>query len=246
MYSTPTMVTYAAAPQSTNVIAPQPVMYAAPPANIVPTYTTISQPTVLPMQTAAQLPMVLPMPAQAQAPTLLPMPAEAQPSTSTAMVGPQKLAVSILEAHGLQHMNHFIGDHPYVTCEAKGVDGQCHTRLETKPVTEGDTMNPFWGETLIVDPWNPEENLEFSVYDKGLVGSRTEGKVVLPHELFYPTGFSGMLRISGLPHALLHILVRPMGPSSKEAAVDAATPVETSSKKTKRKLTVGKKQKGCC
>merc|ERR1719360_249163 len=31
---------------------------------------------------------------------------------STAYAGPQRLAVSILQAHGLQHMNHFTGDHP--------------------------------------------------------------------------------------------------------------------------------------
>lgn len=111
---------------------------------------------------------------------------------STAMMGPQKLTVSILQAPGLQPMNHFIGDHPYVTLDVKGVDGHSHTQVETNSVTENDTTNPFWGETLTGNPWSWEQNFEFSVYDKGLVGSKTEGKVVLPHELFYPTGFSEM------------------------------------------------------
>jgi len=217
----------------TPVMAQQPVTYASPPVNIAPTYTAMSQPTLLPM----------PPTAGAQLPTVLPMPAEAQSSMGTTMLGPQKLAVSILQAHGLQHMNHFTGDHPYVTCEVKGVDGQSRTKVETKPVTEGDTSNPFWGETLTIEPWNLGENLEFSVYDKGLIGSKTEGKVILPHEVFYPAGFSGMVLISGLPHALLHVIVRPIGPSS---VADGATPVETSSKKKKKKLTVGKNQKSCC
>merc|ERR1719189_671494 len=169
------------------------------------------------------------------------MPSEAQLCTESSVVGPQKLAVSILQAHGLQHMNHFTGDHPYVSCEVKGVDGYSHTKVETKPATEGDTLNPFWGETLTIDPWHLGDNLEFTVYDKGLISSKTEGKVALPHELFYPAGFSGMLLVSGLPQALLHVIVRPMGPSSKEAAVDGATQAETSSKKRKKKLKTGKK-----
>merc|ERR1712008_154722 len=51
--------------------------------------------------------------------------------------------------------------------------------------------------------------------------------------LFYPNGFSGMLRLSGLPHALLHIIVRPMGPSSKQSAVQAARLVELKKRKEK-------------
>merc|ERR1719507_1372143 len=147
-------------------MAQQPMTYAAAHASMVPTYTTASHPTVFPMPAEAQPLTVLPAPAGAQPPTpaVLPMPSEAQPSTATTVMGPQKLAVSILEAHCLQHMNHFTGDHPYVTCEVKGFDGHSHTKVETKPVTEGDTTNPFWGETLIVDPWNVGENLEFSVY----------------------------------------------------------------------------------
>merc|ERR1712045_1052289 len=124
------------------------------------------------------------------------------------------------------------------------------TKVETKPVTEGDTQNPFWGETHVIEPWHAGEALEFSVYDKGLIGSKTEGKVVLGPELLFPNGFSGMLSISGLPHALLHVIVRPLGPiaadnivvEAENAAVDGATV----SKKKKKKVKVGKKSKGCC
>jgi len=149
---------------------------------------------------------------------------------------PQKLGISILQAHGLKHMNNFTGDNPYVTCEVKHLDPSAEmTRVETKPVAEGDTLNPFWGETHDVEPWYEGESLEFTVYDEGLVASKTEGKVLLPSDLFFPQGFSGMVAISGLPHALLHVIVRPLGPSS-----------DASSKKKKKKVKVSKKSKQCC
>jgi len=166
--------------------------------------------------------------------------------------GPQKLAVSILQAHGLQHMNHFTGDHPYVTCEVKHFDSRAEVaRVETKPVTEGDTLNPFWGETLHLGPWQEGEPLEFTVYDKGLIGSKTEGKVTLSSEFFFPNGFSGMVAISGLPHALLHVIIRPLGPmvgyggAMEAIETNVITDAVTKSKK-KKKMKIGKKSKGCC
>jgi len=165
------------------------------------------------------------------------------PNASANIAAPQRLAVSILQAHGLKHMNNFTGDNPYVTCEVKHLDAAAETtRVETNQVSEGDTLNPFWGETHNVEPWCEGESLEFTVYDKGLVASKTEGKAVLPPDLFFPQGFSGMIAISGLPHALLHVIVRPLGPSG-ETAVD---PDASSKKKKKKKLKVGKKSKGCC
>lgn len=170
---------------------------------------------------------------------------ELAPEVGIHGVVPQRLGVSILQAHGLQHMNNFTGDKPYVVCEVKRDDpGFVATRVETQPVAEGDTLNPFWGETLNVEPWHEGEALEFTVYDQGLLGSKTEGKAMLPADLFYPQGFSGMLLISGLPHALLHVIVRPLGPSVVlgETMVDPGA----SSKKKKKKLKVGKKSKQCC
>jgi len=160
--------------------------------------------------------------------------------------GPQKLAVSILQAHGLQHMNHFTGDHPYCTCEVKHMHHHAlTTKIETKTVTTGDTLNPFWGETHHLEPWHPGESLEFTVYDKGLMGSKTEGKIVLPSDFFFPQGFSGMLQISGCPHALLHVIVRPLGQSGA-GSTEAVTTVEGATKSKKKKLKLGKKSKGCC
>merc|ERR1711884_988455 len=193
-----------------------------------------------------------PMPVTYQAPA--PATYAAQPSsvygsqqimvpTMAQATVPQRLAVSILQAHGLQHMNNFTGDHPYVVCEVKNriPKGGETTKVETKPVTEGDTQNPFWGETHIIEPWHAGEALEFSVYDKGLIGSKTEGKVVLGPELFFPNGFSGMLSISGLPHAMLHVIVRPLG--AMEASIEDDGITES---KKKKKIKIGKKSKGCC
>jgi len=164
-----------------------------------------------------------------------------QPTEAMAPVRAHRLGVSILQAHGLKHMNNFTGDNPYVICEVNHLDTAAEkTQVETKPVAEGDTLNPFWGETHTLEPWCEGESLEFTVYDKGLVGSKTEGKAVLPPELFFPQGFSGMVAISGLPDALLHIIVRPLGP------VESGEPVDASSKKKKKKMKVSKKQKRCC
>jgi len=166
---------------------------------------------------------------------------DAGENEAVAPVPAHRLGVSILQAHGLKHMNHFTGDNPYVICEVNHLDTAAEkTQVETKPVTEGDTLNPFWGETHTLEPWCEGESLEFTVYDKGLVGSKTEGKAVLPPELFFPQGFSGMVAISGIPDALLHIIVRPLGP------VESGEPVDASSKKKKKKMKVSKKQKRCC
>merc|ERR1719433_903271 len=169
----------------------------------------------------------------------------------TQAAGPHKLAVSILQAHGLQHMSNFCGDNPYVVCEVKHLDSSRTTKVETKPVTDGDTLNPFWGETHTLEPWHEGEPLEFTVYDKGLIGSKSEGKVVLAPELFFPNGFSGMVAISGLPHAMLHVIVRSLGPVVAENTVveNVETLAEeglTESKKKKKKVKIGKKSKSCC
>jgi len=171
-----------------------------------------------------------------------------QAKVSEGVAVPQKLGVSILQAHGLKHMNNFTGDNPYVTCEVKHLDPATkRTCVETKPMAEGDTLNPFWGETHDLEPWFEGESLEFTVYDRGLVASKTEGKVVLPSDIFFPQGISGMVAISGQPHALLHVIVRPLGPlmASGETAEDP-DPDASSKKKEKKKLKVSKKSKHCC
>merc|ERR1719192_528315 len=131
--------------------------------------------------------------------------------------GAYKLAVSIIQAQGLKHMNHFTGDHPYVVCEVKhAAHRERRTKVETKPQTQGELGHMcLWNETLDLEPWHPGEPLEFTIYDKGLIGSKTEGKATLPGELFsQPSGFSGTLPISGLSHALLYVAVRVLGPSA--------------------------------
>jgi len=223
-------------------MVPTPVTYQAP----TSTYTA---PAATTTYAAAPAPATSQFSTTYAAPTSSACGSQQMMVTTTAQAGgPQQLAVSILQAHGLQHLNHFTGDHPYVVCEVKHLDQHtAATKVETKQVTEGDTLNPFWGETLHLGPWHEGEHLEFTVYDKGLIGSKTEGKVILGPELFFPAGFSGMLGISGLPHAMLHVIIRPLGPMAENTAEETvATDETTLSKKKKKKIKVGKKSKGCC
>merc|ERR550532_2885670 len=122
----------------------------------------------------------------------------------------QPLVVNVVQAEGLQHLNHFTGDHPYCVCEVKHLEPNAtRTKAETKPVTEGDTINPVWNEVLELERWQPGEALEFTIYDKGLIGSKTEGRAMLPSEYFYPNGFRGMISVVGLPDARLRVEVPP-------------------------------------
>merc|ERR1719223_1613353 len=140
--------------------------------------------------------------------------------------GGQTLFVEVVRAMGLHHMNHFTGDHPYVQCEVKHLDRHARTtRATTTPVTMGDTLNPVWGEKLELQPWQPGEDVEFTVYDKGLIGAKTEGKAHLPSHMFCPNGFKGSLEISGLPGALLQIVVQPAGVPFRSSCAGGSTMV---------------------
>jgi len=141
---------------------------------------------------------------------------------SQAIMLGQKLFVDIVRATGLQQMNHFTGDHPYVQCEVKHLDRhEATTKAATKPVTVGDTMNPIWNERLEIQPWQPGEDLEFTIYDKGLIGARQEGKVSLPSGNFYPQGYSGMLPVIGLQNAFLQVAVTPAGAATSSYGVSS-------------------------
>jgi len=92
----------------------------------------------------------------------------------------EQLAFSSLQAHGLQHMDYFTGDHPYVKCEVKHINSSiATTKVKTKLVTEGNSLHPFCGETHHLGPWHHGEPIECIVYDKGLLSSKNEGKVLL-------------------------------------------------------------------
>jgi len=197
-------------------------------------------------------------------PTMLPAAPVFTVAPATGTSAPCKLSVSIFQAFGLNHMNHFTGDHPYVVCEVKHLDKNLEkTRAETRPVMEGDTLNPAWDEALELEPWYPGEPLEFTVLDKGLIGSKTEGRAVLPAELFTldPNGFAGNLRISGLQGALLNVAVQVLPPSAgagelapATVTTDVAQPeftaepefTDEATKKKIKKLKTKKKSRGCC
>merc|ERR1712232_63066 len=106
-----------------------------------------------------------------------PMPSQnngfAQPAT-TADAGPQKLKVSIIKATGLKHLN-FTGDNLYCEACVKHADKRVKANaVRTKTVKQ--SLDPLWNETFEVEPWQTGEPLEFTVYDKGSLMSKKEGK----------------------------------------------------------------------
>jgi len=137
-----------------------------------------------------------------------------------------KLQVCIIEANSLRHLNHFTGDHMYCVCEVR-CDHEhrasaSSTRFETSAVT--GTLEPVWDEIHEIESWFEGEALEFRVLDKGLLGSRAEGKALLRSEDFFPNGFEGGIPLEGLPGSLLHVRVAlvprsmPSDSAEKQAA----------------------------
>merc|ERR1719433_1165763 len=122
-------------------------------------------------------------------------------------------------------MKHFTGDRPSCFCEVQHAGSHVHpTTVVTQPVTTGDTLNLVWDEVFEIDPWQEGEPLEFTIYDKGLIGAKTEGKVLLPAEAFFPNGFSGMLNISALPGAFLQVDVQILPTMAVETPMTDAAP----------------------
>jgi len=155
-----------------------------------------------------------------------------------------KVAVSILQAQGLKHMNHFTGDNVYAVCEVRRSRPHGESlKMTTKSVTE-NAENPFWGETQEIEPFFNGDSLEFTVYDKGLVGAKTEGKAVLPAEMVYPNGYSGWIQLSGSEQSLLHVIVRPL--AAEVALKEEDTAGSSNRSKSKKKLKTSKKGKQCC
>eukprot|EP00928_Gymnodinium_smaydae_P067709 TRINITY_DN5070_c4_g1_i1.p1 TRINITY_DN5070_c4_g1~~TRINITY_DN5070_c4_g1_i1.p1 ORF type:complete len:1035 (+),score=243.79 TRINITY_DN5070_c4_g1_i1:77-3181(+) len=124
---------------------------------------------------------------------------------------PQKLEVAIIQATGLRHLN-MTGDAPYVVCEVDHADRhQKKASCQTQAIK--GTLDPQWNEVHEVDPWRVGESLTFTVYDKGTIGSKTEGKITVPSRYFYPQGFEGEVPIEGLEHSMLYVRIVPAGAS---------------------------------
>lgn len=132
---------------------------------------------------------------------------------TTSTTPAEKLQVTVIQATGLKHLN-MVGDSMYCTINVQHKEnGARHEKYETKKVQK--SLDPKWNETYEIDPWHSGEALEFNIYDKGMLNSKTEGKAVLPAEYFVPNGFEGDVPINGLPHATLHVRVLPAGASTK-------------------------------
>jgi len=73
-----------------------------------------------------------------------------------------------------------------------------------------------WNEAHVIEGYFPGDSLEFTVCDQGMMGHRSEGKVLIDHTHFYnEQGFEGDLPIDGLPHATLSVRIHCLGPISQ-------------------------------
>jgi hypothetical protein len=137
---------------------------------------------------------------------------------------PQKLHIEVIQATGLKHLN-FTGDNMSCLCSVLKADKTAKPVLfETKQVSK--SLDPVWNERHELDPWYPTDGLEFTIYDKGLLKARTEGKASLPSDYLYPSGFEGDVPIEGLPNAMLHVRITPGGASTvgqQQASAPAVT-----------------------
>lgn len=100
----------------------------------------------------------------------------------------RQLAVTMVGAKGLLAKNHFVGDAPYCVCEVEHSSDRGKPRSwQTKALAH--TLEPQWNEMHWVEPWAVGKSLSFVVYDKGMMGSKEEGKAILESHRFYPHGF---------------------------------------------------------
>jgi hypothetical protein len=121
----------------------------------------------------------------------------------------ERLEISFLRAEGLHHLN-FTGDNLWACCEIvkHSMFGKTH-KCQTATISKN--LNPEWNEMHHLDGYHQGDDLKFSVLDHGMIGSKTEGTVVMHSQDFYPNGFEGALKIQGLEHAFLEVRIVPLG-----------------------------------
>jgi len=130
------------------------------------------------------------------------------------------LEISILHATGLKDMN-WSADSMWVQCQSVRDHNSAHKHdkvqhIQTKQITgtkdpvDNKALDVTWNETHQLGGWFVGETLEFVMYDKGLISSKTEGKAHISSDDFYPNGFEGMISIEGLPNAALAVRIVPL------------------------------------
>lgn len=116
------------------------------------------------------------------------------------------LRITFVKARHLKHLN-YSGDAPWCVCEVLHAD-EGAKKTSCKTSTKSNTLEPDWNESCILSPWHVGEALQFTVHDKGMVGSKTSGYFVLPSRRFYPNGFDGQMKLEGGGLANLHVRVQ--------------------------------------
>eukprot|EP00927_Polykrikos_kofoidii_P058046 TRINITY_DN52339_c0_g1_i1.p1 TRINITY_DN52339_c0_g1~~TRINITY_DN52339_c0_g1_i1.p1 ORF type:complete len:188 (+),score=27.40 TRINITY_DN52339_c0_g1_i1:70-633(+) len=117
----------------------------------------------------------------------------------------QVVNVTIVRASGLKSMN-VLGDSPYCTCQVTSSDGHpSGKRFKTK--TKPNTLNPEWNESFTLNNFSPGNSIELTVYNQGALIARTEGKVLLKSDEFWPHGLEEDIAIPGVPGAMLTVSI---------------------------------------
>lgn len=104
------------------------------------------------------------------------------------------LEVGIIKANGLRNADWDGKSDPYCMCVIPGKEPpQGRSRLKTMAIT--DDLNPVWNFRDVMPGYKVGDDLQFKVFDEDLAADELLGMVQLPHDQFYPDGFTGDLSL---------------------------------------------------
>jgi hypothetical protein len=107
------------------------------------------------------------------------------------------LEVGIIRATGVRNADWMGASDPYCMCVIPGKEPPLgKSRLKTKVIT--DDLNPVWNFRDVMPGYKVGDNLQFKVFDEDLAADELLGLAQLPHERFYPDGFTGELSLTDL------------------------------------------------
>eukprot|EP00927_Polykrikos_kofoidii_P044105 TRINITY_DN38163_c0_g1_i1.p1 TRINITY_DN38163_c0_g1~~TRINITY_DN38163_c0_g1_i1.p1 ORF type:complete len:881 (+),score=119.53 TRINITY_DN38163_c0_g1_i1:120-2762(+) len=148
---------------------------------------------------------------------LIPASPATEKSETTELSTPLKVQVNVVSAPGIHRMN-FNNDAPWCRCEIVhlGDTSQDASQVEMQAVK--GSRPPTWNDTVELENWFEGDSIQFTVFDRGSVGLRVEGKWVLKSHEFYPSGFDGLVQASGVADSKLHVRIMPMQASVRGTA----------------------------
>jgi len=101
-----------------------------------------------------------------------------------------QLAVTIVSAKRLKNADDADGSDPFCTCEVAREDGGDPKYTFQTPTLE-NTLHPQWNHKHIIPAYDPEDPLEFYVWDHDEVSPDLLGSLMLMPTEFWPNGLKG-------------------------------------------------------